>query len=102
MTPRGVGREHGFPNGATKQSINNPRIELRRSAPHYLGAHFILSQRSAIRPFGRHRVDGVGKADDARGKWYQFPSYTIGIARTIPVLVMMPDRRDQFTKPSHR
>src|SRR5262249_58992789 len=76
------------------ECLDHGRIELRPRAAFELGKRFSLRYRRVIRPFGRHRVVGVGDEDDPCAEWDLVARETVRIAGAVPALVVMEDRSE--------
>ena len=89
------GREPGDPTQPAQTDVqeraHDVRIEVRAGAAH----DFCLGRRHAHRPLVRthrgHRLEGVGESDDAPGERDVRAGELVGVARAVPLLVVLAD-----------
>src|SRR5205807_4540612 len=74
-----------------EQRVDHVRVEVRPAAPHELRLRLLERQRLPVRPVGRHRVEGVAAADDARAERDVLAGEPVRIAAAVPSLVAGPD-----------
>ena len=69
------------------------RVKLSPTVLNELGTNFGLSQRFPIWAVCHQRIHGIGEGDDSRGQWDLLSSKTVWIASSIPMFVVMTNRR---------
>ena len=74
-----------------QQSLRDCWIELSAAAPDDFCANLRFGQRPPVRPFAGHGVDRIRKRNDSGGQRYALAGESVGIASSIPILVVVPD-----------
>jgi hypothetical protein len=82
-----------------EEGIHHLRPELCAAAPANLLERVRERQRARIRPLRRHRVPRIGKTHDRRLERDLLGHEPVGVAKAVPALVMVPDRRHGVLQP---
>lgn len=81
-----------------QQRVADMWVELLASQFYQFSPNFDFREGFAIGPVGSHGVNRIREHDDSRPERYVATFKSIRIASTVPVLVMMSDRRDNILK----
>src|SRR5437763_2539439 len=88
---RGSARERVALGDERRKHLYADRVELATGVAAQLGDRVVHAHRLTIGAVARHRVEGVGSEQDARGQRDRVAPEAVGIARPVDVLVRVTD-----------
>src|SRR5439155_13986744 len=91
---------HGVGRDQVQEGVDHPWVEMATPTGLDLFERLVQAEGRAIDPVGHHGVEGIGNRNDARAKRDVLTLEALGIAGAVEFLVVMPDQRATWCRPS--